>query len=65
MKSAYRKAAQAKRQQREQGDMDGSVLCRHGATLDIPTGLIRAWYQLKGDVKRWADNDEPVEEVQT
>ena len=61
MKSAYRKAAREKRQQREQGDMEAYGLRGNGFTFDIPTGLIRAWYQLKGDVKRWADNDEPVE----
>ena len=59
MKSAHRQAAQAKRQQRERTEESG--LRGNGFTFDIPTGLIRAWYQLKGDVKRWVDNDEPVE----
>ena len=38
---------------------------RQGITFDVYTGLERDWYQDRGDVKRWADNDQPVEEVQT
>ena len=36
-----------------------------GITFDIYQGRARNWYQNAGDVKRWADNDQPVEEVQT
>ena len=34
-----------------------------GITFDIYHGRARNWYQSAGDVKRWADNDEPVEDV--
>ena len=64
MKTAYRKAARQKRQQRETPP-DMPALRGFGVTFDIFTGRARNWYQSEGDVKRWADNDEPVEEVQT
>lgn len=61
MKTAYRKAARQKRDLlREQ-----MLPRRNGTTFDVYTGLERDWYQDRGDVKRWADNDQPVEEVQT
>ena len=63
MKSAYRKAAQAKRQQRETPP-DLPSLRGFGITFDIYQGRARNWYQNAGDVKLWADNDKPVEEIQ-
>ena len=41
-----------------------TMLAWFGVTFDIFTGRARNWYQSAGDVKRWADNDEPVEEIQ-
>ena len=35
-----------------------------GITFDIYQGRARSWYQNAGDVKRWADNGQPVEDVQ-
>ena len=64
MKTAYRKAARKKREQRETPP-DMPALRGFGITFDIYQGRDRNWYQNEGDVKRWADNDEPVEEVQT
>lgn len=64
MKTAHRKAARAKREYREVPD-DAPALRGFGITFDIYHGRARNWYQSAGDVKRWADNDEPVEEVQT
>ena len=64
MKTAYRKAARQKRQQRET-PTDMSSLRGFGVTFDIYQGRARNWYQNAGDVKRWADNDQPVEEEQT
>ena len=32
-----------------------------GDTYDFRTGRARAWYMRRDGVKRWADNDEPVE----
>lgn len=34
-----------------------------GLTFDIAQGRARNWYQDANGVKRWADNDEPVEET--
>ena len=62
MKTAYRKAARQKRQQREQF-VEGSGLRRQGRTFDVYQGRERQWYQNCGDVKRWEDNDQPVERV--
>ena len=64
MKTAHRKAAQAKRQQRETPP-DMPALSGFGITFDIYQGRARNWYQNAGDVKRWADNGQPVDEVQT
>ena len=64
MKTAYRQAARQEREQREQL-IEGSGLRRQGRTFDVYHGRARNWYQNAGDVKRWADNDQPVEEVQT
>ena len=64
MKTAHRKAARAKREYREVPD-DAPPLSGFGITFDIFTGRARNWYQSAGDVKRWEDNDEPIEEVQT
>ncbi len=64
MKTAYRQAARQKREQREQL-IEGSGLRRQGRTFDVYQGRARNWYQNAGDVKRWADNDQPVEKVQT
>lgn len=36
-----------------------------GMMLDIKSGMMRRWYIRRGDVKRWADNDEPVEQQLT
>lgn len=44
---------------------DMPALSGFGITFDIYQGRARNWYQNAGDVKRWADNDEPVDEVQT
>ena len=64
MKTAYRQAARQKRQQRETPP-DMPALRGFGITFDIYQGRARYWYQNAGDVKRLADNDQPVEEVQT
>ena len=32
-----------------------------GITIDIPTGTARQWYCGRDGIKRWADNDQPVE----
>ena len=64
MKTKHREAAKHKRQQREQHDSIASTLIGFGITFDIYQGRARNWYQSAGDVKRWADNDEPVEEIQ-
>ena len=64
MKTAYRQAARQKLQQRETPP-DMPALRGFGITFDIYQGRARNWYQNAGDVKRWADNDQPVEEVQT
>ena len=59
MKSAYRKAARQKRDLLRE-----RMLPRlNGTTFDVYTGLERDWYQDRGDVKRWADNDQAVERV--
>ena len=62
--TAHRQAARAKREYLEATD-DEPPLAGFGITFDIFTGRARNWYQSAGDVKRWADNGEPVEEVQT
>ena len=64
MKTAYRKAARKKREQRETPP-DMPALRGFCITFDIYQGRASNWYQNAGDVKRWADNDQPVEEVQT
>ena len=61
MKTAHRKAAKHKREQREARDVP---IIGFGITFDIYQGRARNWYQNAGDVKRWADNGEPVEEIQ-
>jgi len=33
-----------------------------GTTYDTRTGQARAWYMRSDGVKRWDDNDEPVEQ---
>lgn len=33
-----------------------------GFVFCCETGRLRKWYQKAGDVKRWADNDKPVDE---
>ena len=62
MKTAYRKAARKKREQRETPP-DMPALRGFGITFDIYQGRARNWYQDRGDVKRWADNDQAVERV--
>ena len=62
MKTAYRKAARQKREQRETPP-DMPALSGFGITFDIYQGRARNWYQNVGDVKRWADNDQAVERV--
>ena len=57
MKTAYRKAARQKRDLlREQ-----MLPRRNGTTFDVYTCLERDWYQDRGDVKRWAENGQPME----
>ena len=63
MKTAHRKAERQKRQQRETPP-DMTAPRGFGITFDIYHGRARNWYQNAGDVKRWADNDEQVEEIQ-
>ena len=63
MKTVYRNAARQKRQQLET-PTDMPSLRGLGITFDIYQGRARNWYQNAGDVRRWADNDEPVEEIQ-
>ena len=60
MKSAYRKAARQKREQRETPP-DMPALTGFGITFDIYQGRDRNWYQNEGDVKRWAENGQPME----
>ena len=59
MKTAYRKAARQKRDLLRERMLPR----RQGTTFDVYTGLDRDWYQDRGDVKRWADNDQAVERV--
>lgn len=33
-----------------------------GLRFDTKTGVTRRWYLRKGDVMRWLDTDEPVED---
>lgn len=33
-----------------------------GFVFCCKTGAMRKWYQKAGDVKRWADNDKPVDD---
>ena len=49
----------------ERAPPDMPALSGFGITFDIYHGLARNWYQSAGDVKRWADNGQPVDEVQT
>ena len=62
MQTAYRQYARQKRHQRETPP-DMTALRGFGITFDIYQGRARNWYQNAGDVKRWADNDQPVERV--
>jgi hypothetical protein len=32
-----------------------------GTTFDLQTGAARSWYVGADGIKRWADNDQPVE----
>lgn len=64
LKRTLDKAERQKRQQRETPP-DLPSLRGFGITFDLYQGRARNWYQNAGDVKRWADNDEPVEGVQT
>ena len=59
MKTAYRKAARQKRDLLRERMLSR----RQGTTFDVYTVLDRDWYQDRGDVKRWADNDQAVERV--
>ena len=59
MKTAYRKAARQKRDLLRERMLPR----RQGTTFDVYTVLDRDWYQDRGDVKRWADNDQAVERV--
>lgn len=36
-----------------------------GFLLDIQTGQIRQWYVGADGIKRWADNDQPVEQTKS
>ena len=58
MKTAHRKAAKHKREQREARDVP---LIGFGLTFDISSGRVRNWYQDVGGVKRWADDDQPID----
>lgn len=60
MKTAHRQAARAKREYRDMPD-DAQTLAGFGVTFDIFTGRARNWYQNAGDVKRWAENGQPME----
>ncbi|MDO4795556.1 MAG: hypothetical protein Q4A28_06400 [Brachymonas sp.] len=62
MRTAHRKAARHKREQRDAYDVP---LIGFGLTFDIAQGRARNWYQDAGGVKRWADNDEPIEDERT
>lgn len=61
MRTAHRKAARHKREQRDAYDVP---LIGFGLTFDIARGCARNWYQGADGVKRWADNDEPVDTAQ-
>lgn len=39
-----------------------STLRGFGTRFDLETGLARSYYMRPGDVKRWVDNDMPVDE---
>lgn len=41
-----------------------AITCGFGMTMDIERGTMRRWYMRRGDVKRWLDTDQPVEQVQ-
>ena len=60
MKTKHRQAAKQKREQR---DNLARTPIGFGVTFDIKQGRARNWYQNIDDVKRWADNDQPVEAV--
>ena len=65
MKTAHRQSARAKREQRTQQDapLDAlpGALVGFGIALDTRLGRDRNWYQNEGDVKRWAENGQPME----
>ena len=64
MKTAHRQSARAKREQRTQQDapLDAlpGALVGFGIALDTRLGRDRNWYQNEGDVKRWAENGQPM-----
>lgn len=60
MKRKYRQPALEKRRMREAHTEPR--LRGFGLAFDLLTKTERNWYQDDGDVKRWADNDEPVNE---
>lgn len=37
------------------------ILRGFGMTFDTQTGVVRRWYVGSDGVKRWADNDQPVD----
>ena len=65
MKTAHRQSARAKREQRTQQDapLDAlpGALVGFGIAFDTSLGRDRNWYQNEGDVKRWAENGQPME----
>ncbi len=65
MKTAHRQSARAKREQRTQPDapLDAlpGALVGFGIAFDPRLGRARNWYQNEGDVKRWAENGQPME----
>ena len=65
MKTAHRQSARAKREQRTQQDapLDAlpGALVGFGTAFDPRLGRDRNWYQNEGDVKRWAENGQPME----
>ena len=61
MKTAHRQSARAKREQRTQPDALPGALVGFGIAFDPRLGRARNWYQNEGDVKRWAENGQPME----
>ena len=65
MKTAHRQSARAKREQRTQQDAPlyalPGALVGFGIAFDPRLGRDRNWYQNEGDVKRWAENGQPME----